>query len=618
MAEPTTAFEFGRFVNVRRAYGPSFSPDGRRIGFIADLTGVPQAFAVSLRGGWPEQLTFTQDRVGMIAFSPTDDEAIVATDQGGDERIQLWRLAGHGETMRPLTHDPRAMHPFGAWSPDGRRVAFTSNERDEACLDVCIYDIETGATTRVWTTDGQAAVEAWSPDGQRLLVARPHSSFDNDLVELTLADGTARHLTPSSTPARFERATYDATGTSLWLLTDRDSDVLTLARLDLATLEIAPILDVGWDVEDLALSPDGRQIAYVVNVDGYSELLVRDIASRQTRSIQIPGGVIGRGFVGNWRDHVTWAPDGARLAFSLTTARETQNIWLADLASGRAQRLTQASQAGIPIDALAEPRLIRYPTFDRRQIPAFLYHARGVEARGENAAIVLIHGGPESQIRPGFDATIQYFAHRGYVVLTPNVRGSTGYGKAYAHLDDLDRRIDAVADARAAADWLVAHGWADRDRIAVMGQSYGGFMVLASLATNPETWAAGIDLYGIANFVTFMERTHPFRRRHRAAEYGSLEQHRELLERISPLRQVDRMRAPLLAVHGENDLRVPIGETEQVIAALRARGIPTELIRLPDEGHGIVRLANRLRVYPAIADFLDRHLDPARVAAAAT
>jgi dipeptidyl aminopeptidase/acylaminoacyl peptidase len=177
-------------------------------------------------------------------------------------------------------------------------------------------------------------------------------------------------------------------------------------------------------------------------------------------------------------------------------------------------------------------------------------------------------------------------------------------------LDDVERRMDAVADARAAAGWLADTGWADRGRIAAMGQSYGGFMVLACLCTHPEAWAAGVDLYGIASFVSFLERTHPMRRSHREAEYGSLERDRALLERISPLNHVARIRAPLLAVHGERDIRVPIGETEQIVRALEARGVPVELIRLPDEGHGLVRLANRLRVYPAIADFLDRHLAP--------
>ena len=612
-------FDYARFLNVRRAYGPSFSPDGRRVAFIADITGVPQAFALGLGGGWPEQLTFTQERVGLVAFAPAaDGRMLVASDVGGDERVQLWLLSAHGEEMRPLTHDAGAMHPFGGWSADGGSIAYVANERDPRCFDVFVRAVATGQARCVMESDGNYAVECWRPDGGGLVVSRHQGSSDNDLFELELATGRARLLTPHGGMARFERATYGADGRTLWLLTDRDSEFMAVARLDPATLSLSTVLDLGWDVDDLALSPpsaDGaQQIALHANVDGFSELYLRDTARGHLRQIPLPPGVVSRGFVGNWRDTLVWSPDGARLAFSFTTARETQNVWLAEPigrsggAAVTARPLTQATQAGIPVGALAEPELVRYASFDGREIPAFLYRPGGAAADGSHRAIVLIHGGPESQVRPGFDPTVQYFVHRGYVVLTPNVRGSTGYGKSYGHLDDRERRMDAVADARAAADWLAGRGWAHPDRIAAMGQSYGGFMVLASLAAYPETWAAGVDLYGIASFVSFLENTHPFRRAHREAEYGSLAHDRELLERISPLTHVDRIRAPLLAVHGEQDPRVPIGETEQIVAALRSRGVTAELIRLPDEGHGIVKLANRLRVWPAVADFLDRNL----------
>jgi dipeptidyl aminopeptidase/acylaminoacyl peptidase len=604
------SFDYERFVNVRRAYGPAFLGD--RVGFVADLLGVPQLFAVGPLGGWPEQLTFTQERIGALHPSPSGDQLIVATDVGGDERVQLHLVSAHGETTRALTDDLEAMHLFGGWSPDGRAFAFAANRRDRSRFDVYVQELSSGQARQLYASAGQCEVAGWSPDGRHLLVSAVESAADNRLLEVALADGAVRELTPHEGRARFERPVYDAAGSAIYLVTDRDADYLVVARLDRATLALETLVDLGWDVEDIALSPDGARLAYHVNVDGYSELHVRDLKSRQSRSIRLPAGVVSRGFVGNWSDHLAWSPSGRQLAFSFTTARETQNVWIADVESGRASRLTQATQAGIPSEELVDARLSRYPTFDGRQIPAFLYVPRGAVPDRSRPAVVLIHGGPEAQIRPAFEPTTQYFVHRGYVVLTPNVRGSTGYGKAYMALDDVERRMDAVADARAAAEWLVATGWARPDAIAAMGQSYGGFMVLACLCTDPDTWAAGVDVYGIANFVSFMENTHPMRRRHRAAEYGSLERHRDLLERISPLNHVDRIRAPLLAVHGERDMRVPIGETEQIVAALSARQVPVELIRLPDEGHGLVRLANRLRVYPAIADFLDRHLAAAQ------
>jgi dipeptidyl aminopeptidase/acylaminoacyl peptidase len=604
-------FDYARFVSVRRAYGPAVFPDGRRIAFVSDLTGVPQIFAVELEGGWPEQLSFTQERVGAVYVAPGDDRAVVASDVGGDECIQLYLLTAHGEGMTPLTAQPTAAHLFGGWSPAGRSIGYAANRRDRSRFDVYVQAIETGEVQLLYESSGLCEVAGWSPDGARLLVRLVPSSTDADLIEVDLADGRVRALTPHQGCARFERPAYERGGGAIFLLTDVGSDAMALARLDRRTLAVTPVVTSAGEVEDLALSPDGERLAYAVNVDGYSRVHVRDLRTDTTSTLDLPAGVVSRDFVGNWNDHLVWTPDGRQLLFSLTTARETQDVWIADVETRQARRLTRASPAGIPSGVLAEARLVRYPTFDRREIPAFLYVPRDARPDGVRPAIVLIHGGPESQIRPAFDPTVQYFVHRGYVVLTPNVRGSTGYGKAYMALDDVERRMDAVADAHAAAGWLVESGWAHRERIATMGQSYGGFMVLACLCTYPDTWAAGVDIYGIASFVSFLETTHPMRRRHREAEYGSLTAHRELLERLSPLNHVKEIRAPLLAVHGERDIRVPHGETVQIVEALRSRGVPVEFISLPDEGHGLVRLANRLRVYPAIADFLDRHVGAA-------
>lgn len=602
------AYTYERFLNARRCYGPSFSPDGTRIAFIADLAGVPQAWTIPAGGGWPEQMTFTSDRVGLVAFSPRSERAIVGTDVGGDENVQLWLLDGDGAAMRPLTENLAAMHEFGGWSPDGRFVAYTSNERDRASFDVIVRSVETGEARTVLKTDGHFAVECWSPDGRRLIVGRYDSSFDNDLFEVDLDSGESRLLTAHDGNVRYLQPTYRRDGKALYLLTDFDRDYLALHELDLGSGSWQTAYEDDWDIESYSVSPDGRLVATVTNLEGYSDLVILELATGSQRKVEIPRGVVARSFVGNWRDGLVWSADGRRLCFSLTTPRTTQNVWVADPVDGAAWPVTHATIGAIPTEAMVEPEVVHYPTFDQRSIPAFLYRPTGATTDGEAPAVVYIHGGPESQSRPAFDATIQYLAQRGYVVFVPNVRGSTGYGKAYSHLDDVERRMDAVADARAGAEWLVQRGHARRDRIAVMGGSYGGFMVLASLATYPEIWAAGVDLYGVANFVTFFQNTHPFRRKHRAAEYGSLEEHRDVLERISPTTHLHRVTAPLFVAHGENDVRVPILETEQVVTTLRTRGIPVDFVRLPNEGHGIVRLENKLKVYPAIAAFLDRYV----------
>lgn len=298
-----------------------------------------------------------------------------------------------------------------------------------------------------------------------------------------------------------------------------------------------------------------------------------------------------------------WAPDGQLLAFAFTAPSSPLNIWVWD--GNACRQITQVATGGIPEDTFIAPELVHFPSFDGLEIPAFLYMPPGVE---RPPVVMNVHGGPESQSRPAFAAVTQYFVNHGFALLVPNVRGSTGYGRIYTHLDDVEKRMDAVADLEAAVRWLRESGRVDGDRIAVMGGSYGGFMVLAALTTYPDLWAAGVDIVGIANFETFFQNTGAYRRHWRTPEYGDPERDRDLLRRISPIHSVDRIRAPLMVIHGDNDPRVPVNETEQIVEAVSRQGIPVELLRFPDEGHGVVKLKNKLVAYPAVADFLDRYL----------
>jgi dipeptidyl aminopeptidase/acylaminoacyl peptidase len=289
------------------------------------------------------------------------------------------------------------------------------------------------------------------------------------------------------------------------------------------------------------------------------------------------------------------------------------HAWVWDVAAGTAQPvsagLAAPGAADPPAEAFTMPELVRYPTFDGRQIPAWYFRPSGQPGK-RLPVVVYVHGGPEGQPQALFYPVLQFLAHRGYGVLAPNVRGSSGYGKAYLNLDNVEKRMDSVADLDAAVAWLHTRPEVDPARVAVYGGSYGGFMVLAAITHYPERWAAAVDFVGIANFVTFLEKTGPYRRALREAEYGSLARDRALLERISPIHSVHRIQAPLLVVHGANDPRVPLGEAEQIVAALRQRSVPVELLVYSDEGHGLVKLANKLDAYPKMADFLDRYLRP--------
>jgi dipeptidyl aminopeptidase/acylaminoacyl peptidase len=583
------AYEFARYLKIRSAYGASWSPDGRWVSFLTDITGVPQVWEVPVVGGWPEQLTFYEERIMGAGYSPVEHKVLFGMDAGGNERSQLYILEG-GE-VRDLTRAPDAIHYSGGFSPDGKRIAYTATRRNGTDFDVFVQDLD-GEPEMVWEVSGYHTVADWGPDGGSLIVSRHHSNLNNDLYELDLTSGVATLLTPHEGDARFSGARVTPDGASAYLATDRDGDFVRLARLDLSTMALEYLTPDDWDVEGVELSRDGRYLLASRNVEGYSDFMLFNGRGRRMPGPRMPAGILG-GFA--------FSPDSGRLAFTLTGPARNPDVWTVELPDGEPRRLTRSSTAGIPSRTFRRPRLVRYPTFDGRQVPALFYEP---DERGA-PVVVNVHGGPESQSRPLFAPVTQYLLGRGYAVLSPNVRGSTGYGKAYTHLDDDYLRMDSVRDLAHAAGWLKEEG---HGQVAVMGGSYGGFMVLAALTEYPDLWTAGVDIVGIANMVTFLENTGSYRRALREPEYGSLERDREFLESISPIHKAGKIRAPLMVIHGKNDPRVPVGEAEQIVHRVRENGGTVEYLLYEDEGHGLAKLRNRLDAYPKIAAFLDEHL----------
>ena len=583
------AYEFARYLKVRGAYGASWSPDGRRVSFLTDITGVPQVWQVAVEGGWPDQLTFHEERVMGAGYSPTENRVLFGMDAGGNERAQLF-LLGNGSEIN-LTRDSDAIHYSGGFSPNGKRVAYTATRRNGTDFDVYVQDLD-GEPEMVWEVSGYHTVAAWGPDSSCLIISRQHSNLDNDLYRLDLDSGETKLLTPHDGEARFSSVNITPDGESAYLSTDRDGDFLRLASLDLGTLELEYLTPDDRDVESVELSDDGRYLVASRNVDGYSDFMLFNGRGRRMPTPEIPPGMVG-GFA--------FSPDSTKLAFTLTSPDHNPDVWILDLPDGEPRRLTLSSTAGIPRSTFQRPEVVRYPSFDGREIPALFYEPEEDDA----PVIVNVHGGPESQSRPMFAPVTQYFLDRGYAIFAPNVRGSTGYGKGYTHLDDVELRMDSVKDLAHAAHWLRNKG---HEKVAVMGGSYGGFMVLAALTEYPELWSAGVDIVGIANMVTFLENTGSYRRALREPEYGSLEKNREFLESISPIHKAENITAPLMVIHGKNDPRVPVGEAEQIVERVRKNGGAVEYLLYEDEGHGLAKLKNRLDAYPKIATFLDEHL----------
>ena len=594
-------FGIERYLNVRSAYGASLSSHG--LAFLMDTTGVPQVWTLDSPGSWPEQRTFSDERVTFVTWSPERPELAFGMDEGGNERAQLFRLDTETGESHPLTDTPEAKHRWGGWSPGGDRIAFASNRRDESVFDVYVQGREERGDDAelVAEGDGWLSLAGWSPDGTRLLVHEAHASFDHDLHVLDLGTGEMDHLTPHEGAVRYSSPEWAPDGEAIYLVTDEGEDTLYLARLDLDG-DLALVESGGeWNVGGVALDEESATLAYSRNVDGYTDLtvgkLVGETEIEAFPTPDLPGGVAGG---------VSFDDDGERFSITVTGASVNPNVFVVESATGEVERWTYAPTGGIPEESFVDAELVRFESFDGLSVPAF-YSLPEDATEGETPVIVDIHGGPESQRRPSFSAVKQYFLGRGYAYFEPNVRGSSGYGREYTHLDDVEKRMDSVRDIRAGVEWLHDHPAVDEDRIAVMGGSYGGFMVLASLTEYPDCWAAGVDIVGIANFVTFLENTGDWRRELREAEYGSLEDDREFLEEISPVNRIESIAAPLFVLHGANDPRVPVGEAEQ-IAEEAAEHVPVRTLIFDDEGHGFTKLENRIEAYSAIAEFLDEHV----------
>ena len=600
-----------RYLNVQMAYAPVFTADGHGLYFLSNVTGMPQVWRVpaaqSDRPVWPTQLTFETDRVlGVWAVAGQPQQLVYARDAGGNENAQLFHLDAAAAAVTPLTPDQEhVMHMVAGQSADGSALLLGANRDDGARFDLYRLPLDGGEAKRLWINDSPGYLWATTaaPDGSRIVVTRTLSSFEHDLLEVDTASGAARRLWETEEAARFLQPAFSPDGQVLYVGTDFGSDRCELRAYELTTGRWETLVAADWELELLALDPAGRQLAYTLNAGGASRLFVHDLARGATR--EAPLGAVP-GVVGQWDGRLSWSPDGTRLAFSFSSAVRTVDIFVWDLVTGALFPVTAVSHGGLPLDSFAVPRLIDYPTFDGRTIPAWYFPPQDTAA--PSPVIVMVHGGPEGQSRPSFNFLAHYFHHAGYAVLLPNVRGSDGYGKAYSHLDDVEQRMDSVADLAHAAHWLAAQPEIDGGRIVVYGGSYGGFMVLAALTAYPDLWAAGIDIVGISNLATFLENTSPYRRAHREAEYGSLARDRAFLESIAPINHVARITAPLLVIHGANDPRVPLSEAQQLVATLQARAHPVELLVFDDEGHGIAKLHNKQVAYPALVDFLARHL----------
>jgi dipeptidyl aminopeptidase/acylaminoacyl peptidase len=587
-----------RYLNIQAAYGTTLSPSGR-LAFLMNTTGTSQVWTLDKPDAWPDQRTFYDESVSFCSYSPTQEHLVFGMDEGGDENTQLYRLDAD-DTVTDLTGHSEARHHWGGWSESGDRFAFTSNRRDSAVFDVYVqrWDGTPTDADLIFEGDGIVSVGGFSPDGSTLVMSEVHNNFDMDVYVLDIESGEQTHLTPHEGDIRYAGLEWGSDG-GLYLTTDQESDRLYLARLDIDG-EVTPVVkDEQWNIDGVSVHSASDRLVYSRNVDGYTELTVADIDApgklTETAAPELPDGVAGG---------ISWGPGGESFVLSASGSTSNTNVYRFD--DTGTKQWTHASTAGIDPASFAASTLVHIESFDNLSVPGYLSLPSEIPDGGA-AVVVDVHGGPESQRRPSFGSLTQYFLANGYAVFEPNIRGSTGYGRQYTHLDDVKKRMDSIADLNACAEWLAAHEATDGDRLIIKGGSYGGFATLAALTEYPDRWAAGVDIVGIANFVTFLENTADWRRENREAEYGSLAEHREFLKSISPVHRANSIRAPLFVVHGANDPRVPLGEAEQIVGAT-SKHVPTELLVYDDEGHGLSKRENRIEAYTEMVAFLDQHV----------
>lgn len=591
----------------------SFSHDGARVLVSGNPTGVFNAYAVPAAGGGPEALTASADDAAYaVSYFPADDRVLYTTDEGGNELHHLFVREVDGR-VRDLTPGEGIKAGFLGWSRAGDRLGgdrfyVATNERAAGALDVYEYAAEGYTRTRVYANDGPFRPALVSPDGRYVALERAGGVGDADVYLYDREAGTTAHLTPHAGAARFGATAFGPDGRSLYVTTDEGGEFARLERIDFGADADPPrrtvMLAPPWDVVAAAVSPDGGCLAVLVNADARGTLALYALPSMRPLPAPAAGGAsVGR---------VVFSNDGRRVAFYASTGREPSDLYVAEVGSEDAWRLTHALDPRIDAADLVDARVARFAAEDGIEVPGILYLPHEAAPDAPVPAVVVVHGGPGGQARLGWNPLAQLLANHGYAVYDVNHRGSSGYGRTF-YARDVRRQGEAdLGDVVAARGLLRATGVVDAGRVAVMGASYGGFLVLAALTTHPTAFAAGVDFFGPSDWLRTLASLPAWLGAQRDALYakvGDPAVDGERLRRVSPIHRADRIRRPLLVLQGANDARVPRGESDAIVAAARRNGVAVEYLVFPDEGHGFARRENELRAYGAVLAFLGRHLE---------
>jgi dipeptidyl aminopeptidase/acylaminoacyl peptidase len=585
--------------------GSSFSPDGSKILVSSNQTGVINAFAIPVAGGKPVQLTDSKvSAVNTHGYFPDDERFLYSSDQGGDEQTHLYVRSPDGK-VRDLTPGDKLKANFIGWSGDGKSFFFSTNERDPGFNDVFEMTVDGYEKKLLYTNEGGFLPLEVSPDRRYIALGKSQTTTDADVYLHDRTTGKTTLLTPddaSETEVTNGPEDFSPDGKSLYYTTNKGSEFSYLMRYDLTTGERTEVMRPNWDVAAAGFSREGRFFQVAINNDARTEIKVFETAGMKPVSLPPMGGM-------DLTD-ATFSRDGKLIAFYAESSTPA-NLYVFDRASGKTRQLTQSLNPAIDPAHLVEPQVVRFKSYDGVEVPGLLYKPHGASAANKVPALVWVHGGPGGQSRVGYNGLLQYLTNHGYAVYAINNRGSSGYGKTFFQMDNRKHGDADLGDCIASKKMLTGTGWVDPGRIGIIGGSYGGFMVLAALAFRPQEFAVGVDLYGVSNWKRTMESIPAWWGPIREALYkemGHPEKDAEYFQRISPLFHADKIERPLLVLQGANDPRVLKRESDEIVEAVKKKGVPVEYVVLENEGHGFQRKESQAKAYEATLAFLDKYL----------
>jgi dipeptidyl aminopeptidase/acylaminoacyl peptidase len=592
---------------TRSVFGAAWSPDGQEVLFSSDISGRFNLWKVRAAGGWPIQLTQSDELQSGAAWSPDGKWIVYQQDQAGNELYDLYAIPSDGGEPINLTKTPDTREQDPHWSPDGNTIAFAYKKKEGTSYDIALLDWATRKVRKL-TNERQPgyswSVVAWSKDNKTIYATRVNPPFtDADVYRINVATETAENLTPHQGTVRHLASSLSPDGATLLVSCDAKGGYMNVALLDVATKKLTWVTDTKWEAYSGNFSPDGQSFTYALNEDGLADAYMVDRASNRAEKLNLPHGL--NGFSGNPTE---FSPQGDRVIVSHEASNQPGDFWIYNIAERRANQLTFSAIASLRATPLPASQIVHYKSFDGKIITALLWVPFNLKRDGSNAALVIPHGGPTGQRVDYWSPEVQALVTRGYMCIAPNPRGSTGYGLEFQKANFQDLGGGDLKDEIAAVDLLKATGYVDLKKIGITGGSYGGFMTLMAIGKTPDIWSAAVELYGIINWATMLKSSDPSLNEYLKGLLGDPAKNQKIYEADSPITYIRNEKAPLLVLQGDNDPRVPKEEAQQVVDILKKEGRVVDAHYYPNEGHGFAKRENQIDSVRRTIDWFDRYL----------